>query len=69
MGFGSSVVASRQTPRGGTRYRLLEAVREYAHELLVAKGELETARERHLRHFLAIAEQVEPGWPPASWRW
>jgi predicted ATPase/DNA-binding CsgD family transcriptional regulator len=59
-----SVVSSRQSPRGRTRYRLLEAVREYAHELLVSNGELETGRERHLRHFLAVAEQVEPGWPP-----
>jgi predicted ATPase len=59
-----SVVSSRQTPRGRTRYRLLEAVREYAHELLVENGELEAARERHLRQFLAVAEQVEPGWPP-----
>jgi predicted ATPase/DNA-binding CsgD family transcriptional regulator len=59
-----SVVSSRQSSRGRTRYRLLEAVREFAHELLVANGELETGRERHLRHFLAVAEQVEPGWPP-----
>ena len=59
-----SVIAPGATPRGITRYRLLETVREYAHELLVASGELEAARERHLRHFLAMAEQVEPGWPP-----
>jgi predicted ATPase/DNA-binding CsgD family transcriptional regulator len=59
-----SVVAARATPRGTTRYRLLETVREYAQELLVASGELQAARERHLRHFLAIAEQVEPSLPP-----
>src|SRR4029079_11294122 len=50
-----SVVVAGQTPRGRTRYRLLETVREYAHELLVASGELEGARERHLRHFSAVA--------------
>jgi non-specific serine/threonine protein kinase len=59
-----SVVVAGQTPRGRTRYRLLETVREYAHELLVASGELEGARERHLRHFSAVAEELEPGWPP-----
>jgi predicted ATPase/DNA-binding CsgD family transcriptional regulator len=59
-----SVVAAGATPRGITRYRLLEIVREYAQELLVASGELQAARERHLRHYLAMAEQVEPGWPP-----
>jgi predicted ATPase/DNA-binding CsgD family transcriptional regulator len=59
-----SVVASGKTSLGTTRYRLLETVREYAHELLVASGELEGARERHLHHYLAVAEQADPGWPP-----
>ena len=59
-----SVVASGKTPRQSTRYRLLETVREHAHELLVASGELEGARERHLHHYLAVAEQADPGWPP-----
>jgi DNA-binding CsgD family transcriptional regulator len=45
-----SVVASGKTSRGTTRYRLLETVREHAHERLVASGELEGARERHLHH-------------------
>jgi DNA-binding CsgD family transcriptional regulator len=30
----------------------------------VENGELEGARERHLHHFLAVAEQADPGWPP-----
>ena len=59
-----SVVVARETPRGRTRYRLLETVREYAHELLVASGELDAARERHLRHFSALAASTEVGWPP-----
>ena len=60
-----SVVARAARPRGGrTRYRLLETVREHAHELLVASGELEGARERHLHHYLGVAEQADPGWPP-----
>jgi predicted ATPase/DNA-binding CsgD family transcriptional regulator len=59
-----SVVVSGKASRGTTRYRLLETIREHAHELLVARGELEGARERHLNHYLAVAEQVDPGWPP-----
>jgi non-specific serine/threonine protein kinase len=58
------VVASARTARATTRYRLLEAVREHAYELLVASGELEDARERHLHHYLAVAQQADPGWPP-----
>jgi predicted ATPase/DNA-binding CsgD family transcriptional regulator len=59
-----SVVASGKSSRGSTRYRLLEAVREHAQELLVASDELDVARERHLNHYLTIAEQADPGWPP-----
>jgi non-specific serine/threonine protein kinase len=59
-----SVVVARETPRGRTRYRLLETVREYAHQLLVESGELAAVRERHLRHFSAVAGRIEVGWPP-----
>ena len=59
-----SVVVARVTPRGSTRYRLLETVREYAAELLEAGGELDEVRERHLRHFLSVAGSTEVGWPP-----
>jgi predicted ATPase/DNA-binding CsgD family transcriptional regulator len=59
-----SVVVARETPRGHTRYRLLETVRGYAAELLDAGGELDAARERHLRHFLAVARSTDVGWPP-----
>jgi predicted ATPase/DNA-binding CsgD family transcriptional regulator len=59
-----SVIVARATTRGRTRYRLLETVREHAHELLVASGELDAVRERHLRHFSALAASTEVGWPP-----
>jgi predicted ATPase/DNA-binding CsgD family transcriptional regulator len=59
-----SVVAAGETARGRTRYRLLETVREYAHELLLESGEVEEIRARHLRHFSAVAEEADPGWPP-----
>jgi hypothetical protein len=38
-------------------------MREYAYELLIAAGELDDARERHLDHFLALASVSESGWP------
>ena len=58
-----SLVAVVESHRGRTRYRLLETVREYAHELLVECGELDGARERHLRHYSAVAAVPPDGWP------
>jgi len=45
----------------GSRYRLLETVRQYAQERLVAAGEGGDARTRHLAFYLALAEQARPG--------
>jgi len=42
------------------RYRLLETVREYAHERLADAGEREQARTRHLDYFLGFAETARP---------
>jgi predicted ATPase/DNA-binding CsgD family transcriptional regulator len=42
------------------RYRLLETIRQYAADKLDAAGERDAARERHLDHFLALAELTEP---------
>jgi predicted ATPase len=39
------------------RYRLLETVRQYAMELLLASGEADPVRTRHARHFVAFAEE------------
>ena len=57
-----SLVAVIETPRGQTRYRLLETVREYASELLAEAGELDAARARHLRHFSALADVAREEW-------
>ncbi len=57
---------------GGTepRFRLLETVREYAVARLAASGEAEATRDRHLTHFLALAEQGERArMGPAERRW
>ncbi len=57
-----SLVVATETPRGRTRYRLLETMREYGHELLVGADELDAARELHLRHFAALAEVALEEW-------
>jgi predicted ATPase/DNA-binding SARP family transcriptional activator len=45
---------------GASRYFLLETVRQYAAERLVASEELEIAHRRHLAHFLAVAREADP---------
>ena len=42
----------------GTRYRLLEAVKAFANEQLMAAGELEEVRARHGTYFADLGEQV-----------
>jgi len=42
------------------RYRLLETIRQYAREKLVASGEFDHSPSRHLDFFLKLAEQAEP---------
>ncbi len=41
----------------GTRYRMLESIRQYALEKLCEVGEEAQARQRHFDYFLALAEQ------------
>jgi predicted ATPase/DNA-binding winged helix-turn-helix (wHTH) protein len=40
----------------GTRYRLLETIRQYAGEKLAGRGQAEAVRRRHFDHFLGFAE-------------
>ncbi len=42
------------------RYRLLETMREYAREKLMASSEMDQVRKRHLDYFVQFAEEVEP---------
>ncbi|MDQ4040705.1 MAG: NB-ARC domain-containing protein, partial [Actinomycetota bacterium] len=57
-----SLVTVVETARGRTRYRLLETVREYAHELLADAGEVAAARGRHLAHFSALGDIAREEW-------
>jgi predicted ATPase len=43
-----------------TRYRMLETIRQYAHEKLWGAGEGETLRQRQLAYFVDLAERAEP---------
>jgi predicted ATPase/DNA-binding XRE family transcriptional regulator len=54
----SLVTVSRDA--GGTRYGMLEPVRQYALERLEESGEGTAARERHAESFLALAEAAQP---------
>lgn len=55
---------------GGSRYGMLETIREYAWERLVQSGEAESARREHAGFFQALAEKVEPELRGArQWAW
>jgi non-specific serine/threonine protein kinase len=45
---------------GETRYRLLETIRQYALEKLLAAGEASAVRQSHVDYYLQMAEESEP---------
>jgi predicted ATPase/DNA-binding SARP family transcriptional activator len=58
--------SSNQDPR----YRMLETVRQYARERLVASGEEDGMRERLLDYYVSLAQQAEPhfrSWKAKQW--
>ncbi|MGH2801036.1 MAG: response regulator transcription factor, partial [Thermoleophilaceae bacterium] len=64
-----SLVTVMESPRGRTRYRLLETVRKFAHELLADAGDLDAARERHFRHFASLADVAREEWRATGKQW
>ncbi len=64
-----SLIAVSESRRGRTRYRLLETVREYATDLLVASDELDGARHDHLRHFATLADVSLDEWLQTGRQW
>jgi len=54
-----SLLSQRETDE--PRFAMLQLVRDYALERLTASGEGDETRRRHLEHFVALAEQAEPG--------
>ncbi|MEU4513786.1 BTAD domain-containing putative transcriptional regulator [Nonomuraea wenchangensis] len=55
-----SLVVVAHSP-AGARYRLLESVAAYCLARLEEAGEPDAVRRAHLRHYLALAEECEPG--------
>ena len=53
---------------GRTRYSMLETIREFAEEQLVARGEAEKARAAHVRHFARSATDVLAVWDSPNQR-
>ena len=59
---GCSLLSAERTPTG-TRYRLLEPVRQYAESALASRGDQVDAHDAHLLHFSEMAEQ----WNASVW--
>ena len=51
----------RADDAGGARYRMLETLRDYAHEKLVSAGDIAATAARHCEHFFVVAKQVRDG--------
>jgi predicted ATPase/class 3 adenylate cyclase len=56
----SMVVADRSGPV--TRYRLLESLRQFGKSRLERRGERETLLDRHLDHYVGVAQQADRRW-------
>uniref|UniRef100_A0AAU2VYT5 AAA family ATPase n=1 Tax=Streptomyces sp. NBC_00008 TaxID=2903610 RepID=A0AAU2VYT5_9ACTN len=55
-------IVEREDSAAGTRYRMLDTVREYGAEWLAATGETERLRRRHRDWFLGLATWCELDW-------
>ncbi|MFE6887435.1 LuxR C-terminal-related transcriptional regulator [Streptomyces sp. NPDC057694] len=56
-----SVVLRVETP-DGTRYRMLDTIREFGLDQLVGTGEEDRTRARHLAYFLGMARDFDARW-------
>jgi predicted ATPase/DNA-binding XRE family transcriptional regulator len=54
-----SLVLADDSVRGAKRYRLLETVRQYGRERLLAAGEAETLHKRHASFFLLLGDLLQ----------
>jgi tetratricopeptide (TPR) repeat protein len=65
-----SLVVIGEADAGGFRFRMLETLREYGRERLEENGEAELLRQRHLVHFLALAQEGHSHlWGPEAGTW
>jgi predicted ATPase/class 3 adenylate cyclase len=56
-----SLVQTSSAFVGLNRFRMLETIRQYAHEKLVESGQAGAVRQRHLQYYLELAERLETG--------
>jgi predicted ATPase len=54
-----SLVIAEADTQGETHYRMLETIRRYAHEKMVATGQAEKVSEQHLQYYLVMVERIE----------
>jgi predicted ATPase len=65
-----SLVVLEDNADGAQRYTLLETLRQYGREQLLASGLAATALQRHAAYYLALAEQAEAdGSQPEAASW
>ena len=55
----SLVTVVKKTDAPATRYRMLETIRQYAHEKYLESGKEDVIRERHFDYYLRVARQAE----------
>ncbi|MFF2718796.1 ATP-binding protein [Streptomyces sp. NPDC058011] len=56
------LVAQSVVQRDGTRYRMLDTLREYGRMWLAELGEERAAADRHAKSFLGLARRAHDGW-------
>ena len=65
-----SLLQQMEQEGGEPRFTMLETIREYGLERLIANGEIEATRQAHAEYYLALAEKAEPelaGPQQATW--
>jgi predicted ATPase/ATP/maltotriose-dependent transcriptional regulator MalT len=66
----SLLIVQDDEHQGGPRYRMLEAVRQFAARRLADAGEEDLVRSRHRDHYLQLIESLEPMLTgPDEYRW
>jgi tetratricopeptide (TPR) repeat protein len=55
-----NLLRQRPDADGDPRYWMLETIREYGLERLIASGERDALSNRHARHYLGLAERAQP---------